>query len=179
MRLLATLFVLFFVGAASAEPGVCPDGRININEAPAAVLVRLKGVGDKKAEAIVADRGTNGPFATADAIARVKGIGPKSVEKWAAQITTDCNAAAPAAQAPASAGGEAPAGKLPGPIDLNAATAEQLAAVPGIGPKTAEAIVALRGTKGGFKSVDELTEVKGIGPAKLLKIRDALFVNAQ
>ncbi|MEZ4465289.1 MAG: helix-hairpin-helix domain-containing protein [bacterium] len=60
--------------------------------------------------------------------------------------------------------GRGPAGKLPGPIDLNAATAEQLAAVPGIGPKTAEAIVALRGTKGGFKSVDELTEVKGIGP---------------
>ncbi|MCB9549206.1 MAG: helix-hairpin-helix domain-containing protein [Myxococcales bacterium] len=131
---------------------------------------------------MIADRGTNGPFANVAALSRVKGVGDKSVEKWAAQITTDCAAPAAAAIAPATAAGDGvvPEGKAPGPIDLNAATAEQLAAVPGIGPKTAEAIVALRATKnGGFKSVDELTEVKGIGDAKLAKIRASLVINAQ
>ncbi len=54
-----------------------------------------------------------------------------------------------------------------GPIDLNRATADQLDGLPGIGPATAAAIVAHREANGPFASVDELLEVRGIGPAKL------------
>ncbi|WP_417579683.1 ComEA family DNA-binding protein [Nitrincola sp.] len=63
------------------------------------------------------------------------------------------------------------------PIDLNTATAEQIAAaLTGVGPAKAQAIVDYRTEKGGFVSIDELTEVQGIGPATLERNRDLLQV---
>jgi competence protein ComEA len=59
-----------------------------------------------------------------------------------------------------------------GLVDLNAATVEELDALPGIGPVTAAAIVAWRDANGGFTSVDQLGDVDGIGPARLEKLRD-------
>lgn len=59
-------------------------------------------------------------------------------------------------------------------IDINKADAEMLTQLPGIGPKTAEAILAYRKDVGQFKSLEELTEVKGIGAKKLEKIRPFL-----
>jgi len=56
-------------------------------------------------------------------------------------------------------------------INLNTATAEQLAALSGIGKAKAEAIVKYRDEHGGFKSIDELKEVKGVGDALLEKNR--------
>lgn len=56
-------------------------------------------------------------------------------------------------------------------VDLNAADAAALEALPGVGPSTAQAIVAHREANGPFRSVDELIEVRGIGPAKLEQIR--------
>lgn len=53
---------------------------------------------------------------------------------------------------------------------FNQLTAEELMRLKGIGPVTAEAIIALRTKKGGFQSFEELLEVKGIGPQKLKKI---------
>jgi competence protein ComEA len=61
-------------------------------------------------------------------------------------------------------------------LDLNAATADQLDALPGIGPATAEAIVQYRTEHGRFRSVDGLLAVRGIGPSKLAAIRSRLRV---
>ena len=61
-------------------------------------------------------------------------------------------------------------------VDLNTATVKELQSVKGIGPKTAAAIVEHRNTHGKFKSVDELTEVKGVGSKKLKKIRGKVRV---
>ena len=69
-------------------------------------------------------------------------------------------------------GSTAPAG----PIDLNTATAEQLEALPGVGPATVEAILSYRTEKGRFRSVDELLEVRGIGEAKLASLRSKVTV---
>jgi competence protein ComEA len=56
-------------------------------------------------------------------------------------------------------------------LDLNNATAEQLDALPGVGPVTAAAIVAWRQANGKFTSVDQLADVDGIGPSRLDKLR--------
>lgn len=78
--------------------------------------------------------------------------------------------AAPAAPAPAGAGANAGSGPA-GPVDLNTATAEQLDALPGVGPATSKAILTYRANHGRFRSVTELLEVPGIGPAKLEALR--------
>jgi competence protein ComEA helix-hairpin-helix repeat region len=60
-------------------------------------------------------------------------------------------------------------------INVNTASADALAEIlTGIGPKKAEAIVAYREANGPFKSVDDLLQVKGIGPATLEKNRDRI-----
>lgn len=64
------------------------------------------------------------------------------------------------------------AGAAGGKIDLNRATVEQLDTLPGVGPVTAEAIVAWREEHGRFSSVDDLLDVKGIGDATLAELRD-------
>jgi competence protein ComEA len=80
---------------------------------------------------------------------------------------------------PSVATGGAPQGSGPGaagPIDLNAATVADLDALPGIGPTTARAIVAYRDAHGPFQQVDDLTEVQGIGPARLDALRELVKV---
>lgn len=57
------------------------------------------------------------------------------------------------------------------PLDINRATARDFEALPGIGPKLAERIVETRTQLGGFKSIDDLKRVKGIGEGKLERIR--------
>ena len=62
------------------------------------------------------------------------------------------------------------------PLDPNRASAEDLAAVPGLSPVLAAAIVAYRPENGPFASVDDLEDVSGIGPATLEEIRDQITV---
>jgi len=62
------------------------------------------------------------------------------------------------------------------PINLNTATAEQLEAIPGIGPVLAQRIIEYRQTRGRFQSVDELLEVRGIGPKRLESMRPYVVV---
>jgi len=56
----------------------------------------------------------------------------------------------------------------PGPVNINSADSEQLAALPGIGSSKAEAIVKYRSEHGPFQDVNSLTNVRGIG-TKLLE----------
>ena len=82
--------------------------------------------------------------------------------------------------APQSPGlADARSSRLPSPsapIDLNAASVDDLDRLPGIGPATAAAIVAHRDKHGRFANVDELSDVPGIGPAKIDAIRDLVRV---
>jgi len=72
----------------------------------------------------------------------------------------------------------APAPKLlhPGPLDLNRATEQDFDALPGIGPKLAERIMAYRQSVGTFHSPDDLRAVKGIGKKKFERIRPLVTV---
>lgn len=61
-----------------------------------------------------------------------------------------------------------------GPVSLNSATIEQLDTLDGVGPGLAEKIVAARQERGGFRSVDDLADVPGIGEKRLESLRSQL-----
>jgi competence protein ComEA len=72
----------------------------------------------------------------------------------------------------AASGGAAPAGgPTAGPVNLNTATAEQLDTLDGVGPATAEKILDWRRQHGGFRTVEDLAQVPGIGPKRLAALR--------
>jgi competence protein ComEA len=62
-------------------------------------------------------------------------------------------------------------------IDINQAGPDELTKLPGIGTSTAAKISAYRDANGPFKSVDELMNVKGIGPDKMEKIRPLITLS--
>lgn len=64
-------------------------------------------------------------------------------------------------------------------VNINTASAEELQALPGIGSARAEEIVALRKTRGSFRTVDELLEVRGIGPAMLERMRPQVTLSGK
>lgn len=86
------------------------------------------------------------------------------------QIVVPSKAAAPSA----TGGGGTSAAAGNGPISLASATVAQLDALDGIGPTLAARIVAWRDTHGGFQSVDQLTDVPGIGQTRLEALRPKL-----
>jgi len=62
------------------------------------------------------------------------------------------------------------------PISINRESREGLTAVPGIGPKIADVIVRERTKRGGFKRMDEILSIKGIGPALYRKLNRYLEI---
>ena len=66
-----------------------------------------------------------------------------------------------------------------GKLNLNTATVSELTILPGIGEVKAKAIVEYRVAHNGFKSVEEIMEVKGIGEKTFIKIKDMIYVEPQ
>ncbi|MBQ8004243.1 MAG: helix-hairpin-helix domain-containing protein, partial [Oscillospiraceae bacterium] len=70
----------------------------------------------------------------------------------------------------------APQNAVPYLININTADISELDTLEGIGVKTAEAIIAYRNSHGGFKSVNELCEISGIGASTLDKIKEYIEI---
>jgi competence protein ComEA len=81
-------------------------------------------------------------------------------------------AAGPVDPAAGEGVGAAPAA----PVNLNSATAEQLETLDGVGPATAAKILDYRRQHGGFRSVEDLGQVSGIGPKRLEALRGHVVV---
>ncbi len=69
--------------------------------------------------------------------------------------------------------------KLSGVVNVNTASAAELEMLPGVGASRAKAVIEAREAKGGFKSLDDLLEVKGIGEASLAKLRPHLTLDGK
>ena len=116
----------------------------------------------------------------ADAVRRAGGATRRadlSLVNLAAQVSDGTQVVVPrrevvqAGTGGAEAGGEGSAA-AGGPVHLNTATVEQLDALPGVGPVTAQKILDYREQHGAFSSVDDLDAIPGIGPARLEQLRD-------
>jgi len=70
----------------------------------------------------------------------------------------------------------APAVSAEAPVNLNTATPAQLETLPGIGPAMAQRIVEYRQETGGFKKVEELMNVRGIGEASFLRLKALITI---
>ena len=163
------------------------DGEtIDPNVASAEELDRLPGVGASKALRIVQEREENGLFASVEDLARVTGLGPKSVERLKPHLRVAGGGGGGRAvrRSPVVARAGPPTGQVPKAaaavpgalVDLNRATAEELRALPGIGPVMAERIVALRKERGGFRKLDELMEVKGVGARTFARLEPLMKI---
>jgi len=90
----------------------------------------------------------------------------------AAQQPSSMKAARPAAAAKSAK----PAATPTAPVNLNTATQAQLESLPGVGPKAAQRILEYRQKNGGFKKIEDLMNVKGIGEKSFLKLKPLLMV---
>jgi competence protein ComEA len=72
-----------------------------------------------------------------------------------------------------------PAPAVSTPVNLNTATAADLQALPGVGAATARLIIEHREKNGGFKKIEELMNIKGIGEKSFLKLKPMVIVSPQ
>lgn len=114
----------------------------------------------------------------ADAIARAGGLrrgAERAGVNFAAPVSDGQQVVVPQRGAAGAAGaagaGAGAAAASTGPVSLSSATAEQLDTLPGVGPVTAQKIVAYRQQHGAFRSVDELDAISGIGPSRIANLR--------
>lgn len=158
----------------TAPAGTDPPGPLLVHVAGAVVHPGVYEVPPgARAEAAVAAAGGVAPDGDADALNLAAPL-VDGQRVYVPAIGEVDPAAVPAV--PAEAAGAPASAVAAGPVDLNAASAADLEALPGVGPATAAAIVDDRTQNGPFASVDDLDRVPGIGPAKLAALRDLVTV---
>ncbi len=150
-----------------------PSERLDPNTASDIDLDRLPGVGAATALAIVRERTLNGGFRSLDELLRVRGIGPATLERIRPHLEVTTIPRGLARRAPASRA--RPTGIMR-PIDINRADSVSLMDLPGIGPALAGRILAYRRRHGPFERVQQLVNVRGIGPATMAKLDGHLTV---
>ena len=185
------LALALVIGAmALAAPAAAASKKVNINTATEAELEALPGVGPATAAKIISGR----PFSSMDDLSRV-GVSASNIEKLKTVATAGKSShAAETNSMPASKKGEtasketaskapksaekaplnAPAttsGGTPGHLDLNRASQKDLEALPGVGPATAQKIVAGRP----YRSVDDLARA-GVPKSTIDKIASQVYV---
>ncbi len=137
--------------------------KIDLDRAPAGELIRLPRIGPTLAARIVADRDSRGSFGSLAQLDRVTGVGPALLAVIKPYAVFSGRARSPS---------------MPDQVrvSINSATAEDLAQLPGIGAIRARAIVEDRAARGLYRSIEDLTRVKGIGMTTMERLRKLVIV---
>jgi competence protein ComEA len=156
-------------GAPAERPVAAQVDPLGVNSAPKLVIhvvgaVRRPGLYRLPDRSRIADAVTRagGPTRRADL----------SAVNLAAPVADGLQVVVPARAPPDKGGGAPPPSGPQGPVHLNTATLEELDALPGVGPVTAQKILDFRQQHGAFASIDELDAIPGIGPARLEQLRE-------
>ncbi|MER6500464.1 ComEA family DNA-binding protein [Streptomyces sp. NPDC001455] len=159
----------------AAVPGPSPGATPVAEEAAHVVVdvsgkVRRPGIQRLPSGARVADalRAAGGARSGVD----LTGLNRARVLVDGEQIVVGAPPGSPVVDGGASPGGTGGgSGSATGPVSLNSATVDQLDTLPGVGPVLAQHIIDYRMRHGGFRSVDELREVNGIGDRRFAELR--------
>lgn len=135
--------------------------KIDPNSASLEDLCLLPGIGPATAADIMAYRDSAGQFNYLEDLTKVKGIGPSLLEKMAPFVDLKRKP------------------NLPGLIDINRATIEELSGLPNIGTKTANEIAAYRQLTGPFHNLEDIMNVKGIGRKTYEEIKTLITIGPE
>ena len=155
---------------APSDTGGASGGLVDLNTAPLSALMSLPGIGEKRAEQIIAFREIKGHIVSADELLEIDGFGPATVDNirpFVAQSTTERSGKVTAGDDSSAGAGAAP----DEPVDLNSGSLSALMSLPGIGETRAAAIIRFRELNGPIESADDLLEIEGIGKATVDNIR--------
>ncbi|MCD4796298.1 MAG: ComEA family DNA-binding protein [Candidatus Cloacimonetes bacterium] len=145
--------------------------KININNADIENLIKLPGIGQTKAKAIMDYRKNTGEFRSLKELTKVKGIGEKTLEKILPYLEMVGDSTEIIAFIPDSLK------EISGKININTASLSELISLPGIGEKRAQKIISYREKAGNFKNKEDIKKVKGIGEAIYSKIKDIIKIS--
>ena len=165
----AGLFVTFLSWPRSEPAATAPiDATAAEEAAPTMIVVAVAGAVERPG-IVEIERGARVADVIEAAGGLVEGADPGFLNLAREVSDGDLVAVPDVAGDQAAPGAADPLGGL---VNINAADAQALASLPGIGPVLAERIVSHREANGSFRSVDDLAEVQGIGPSLLEKLKD-------
>jgi len=167
---------LAHAGAASSEPESAAVPLEPVAEAPPRTILVVHVVGEVRRPGLYRLRDGS---RIADAVRRAGGAlrdADLAAVNLAAPLVDGVQILVPvkavAAGFPTGDGGDGGGVATTGPVSLSSATLDELDALPGVGPITAQKILDYRTEHGPFASVDDLDAVPGIGPTRIEQLRD-------